>query len=145
MREQELKSIKRTLEGLIKRIDNVLDKENETPLKDMTPMQKGEYVVHGVCDFWEMSKEDFLKKNNSMGRRRQYAAALMRDYTTLTQREIAGLLGMKHSNSAFKSISVMDELLSDQSWGDGRARGIYESLIKYLELPPSKYYKYGKS
>jgi len=142
--ERELKSIRRSLDGIIERIDSILEEEKPS-FGGMTLTEQIDYIIDGVCDFWDIPRKELLKKNNIMARRRQYAIMLIRDYTAASQKEMANAVGLTQSNSAYKAIVSMEEKLSNQPWGDSRMRRIYESLIRYLELPPSKYYEYNQN
>jgi chromosomal replication initiation ATPase DnaA len=140
MKEAELRSIKRVLEGLVQRIDHALNDETATPFKEMTAKQQSDYIIDGVCDFWEIDRKELLKKNNGVAGRRRYAAALMRDYTDMTQDEMAKALGFENHSNLNTSLKRLDEKMSEESWGDSRMRAIYKNLIKYLNLPDSRYF-----
>ena len=142
--KRELKSIRRSLDGIIKRIDNILEEEKPLSINDMTLAEQLDYIVDGVCDFWGISRKELFKKSHTVAHRRKYAIMLMQDYTSATQKEMSDAVGLTQSNSAYKVITSMEEKLSNKPWGDSKMRHIYESLIQYLELPPSKYYDYGK-
>jgi chromosomal replication initiation ATPase DnaA len=140
MKEAELRSIKRVLEGLVQRIDHALEGKEQTPIKNMTVQQQSDYILDGVCDFWEISRKELLKKNNVTARRRRYAAALMRDYASMSQEDMASVLGYENHSNLNTSLKRLDEKMSEESWGDSRMRAIYKNLIKYLNLPDSRYF-----
>jgi chromosomal replication initiation ATPase DnaA len=140
MKEAELRSIKRVLEGLVQRIDHALNDETATPFKEMTAKQQSDYIIDGVCDFWEIDRKELLKKNNGVAGRRRYAAVLMRDYASMSQEDMASVLGYENHSNLNRALKRMDEKLSEESWGDSRMRAIYENLIKYLNLPDSRYF-----
>jgi len=141
MEEQELRNIKRELERLIKRIDNILSDEKRLPLAEMTPNQKIDFFINGVCAFWEMSRHDLFRQSNAMARRRHYTATLMKNYTPLTLAEIASALHYSNHSNISSAVSALRDKLSDEPWSDSRMKAVYRSLVEYLELPEKPLYR----
>jgi len=138
--KQDLLTIKRSLLKQIEKIDKLL--EDEKPAFEKLPQsEQVEYILYGVADFWDIGLKDLLKKTRVMASKRNYAAILLRDYTDLTNADIARELRYTNHSTAWTNIDKMDDKLSNKVYGDSRVRAIYENLIDYLELPPSKYYR----
>lgn len=138
--KQDLLIIKRALQKQIDRIDDLLDNKKPEFLK-LPPREKVEYLIKGVCDFWDMEEKDLFKKNNTIAQRRGYLAFLLRDYTEIGYEDMAKILHHANHSTTLTSLKNMDDKLSNKPYGDSRMRAIYENLIEYLELPPSKYYR----
>ena len=138
--KQDLLIIKRSLLKQVEKIDKLLEDERPA-FEKLTISEQVEYILNGVCDFWGIEMKELLKKNNRVAYRRSYAAVLLRDYTGLINADIARELKYSNHSTALSAINKMDDKLSNKVYGDSRVRAIYENLIDYLELPPSKYYR----
>lgn len=134
--KNELQILFNKISSLQKQVAKLMDKPNKPfnyhllPLKDRV-----EYIVDGVCRFYDIEREDLKKRSTVMIKRRHYAARLLRDYTPLNQMEIATILGYKNHSNVNINLQRMDEKMSSEPWGDSRMRAVYDSLIEFLALP----------
>ena len=99
MREQELKSIKRTLEKLVERIDESLKSNGGVSFDKMDRREQTDYVLDGLCDFWGIPRKALLNKSNAIANKRGYACVLLRDYVNMTRTETARVMGYTNHSS----------------------------------------------
>ena len=134
MKEQELKSIKRTLEKLIERIDESFKGNSEVSFNQMNKQEQTDYILDGLCDFWGIPRKALLNKSNAIANKRGYACVLLRDYINMTRTETARIMGYTNHSSVSTVLQKMDENLSSEPWGDSRMRAVYKNIKEYLNL-----------
>lgn len=140
MEKSELRIIKKQLERVIERIDSHLNEGNKN-VRDMSTQEQADYIIDGACAFWGIERKELLRRSTQIGLKRKYLCALFNEYTNIGREEMARLLHYREQSTTTKNIRDMEDRLSNKSWGDGRMRSIYDNLVDYLGLPPSKIYK----
>lgn len=136
----QLISLKKRLQKDIDTLDILLGTDGKSSwevFQNMNKWDQGQYIISGVCDFYEITKKDFLKKsaNALIVRRRQYALQIMNDYTELEQELMADLLGFHTHANANIALQNMADWLSPEAYGRAKMRAVYQSIVEYLGFP----------
>lgn len=136
-----LKSVQRSLRHIDKMIEGLKESPGENMFDKLTENQKAEYIIERVCSFYEIPREELLKKAQAgtLAQRRRYAGLFMRDHTMLEWRVIAEKLGFNNHSNAKLGVDRLRERVSNMAYGDGRQRAIYKSMAEYIGVNPVKY------
>lgn len=108
-------------------------------IKILTQPEKIEYILSRGCEYFGINRKDLNKKivgNNgksSLNRARKLFFPILREATSITDKEIGALLGYSTQNMHYlKRRSTED--LSENFYGDASLRNTYQELREYINI-----------
>ena len=131
-----LMQLRMNAENTIKTIDEIMgDAMDGTSFTRMTKAEKGEYILDGVCAFYDIDRASLLKKTNAttIVTRRKYVMQALTDYAHFTEHEIAKLIGY-NPQSIYYHLKDLRDKFSDSAFGDGKMQAVYHSILQYIKL-----------
>ena len=132
-----LLQIKRNAQNVIKHIEDVLAGiDDGSSFERMTHQEKADFILDGTCAFFNVTKQDLLKRTNNSTTisRKKYLIYLLHVYVHWVYQDISDYLGYVSHATAYKHIEDMKLRLSEGHFGDGVIRNTYASLIEYIGL-----------
>ena len=107
---------------------------------DLPRLKDGEisfdYIVTGVCDFYNISRDELRIKNRAkeIVRKRRMAIKLLNKYTKKSTTYIALNLGFKNHATVIHHLKSINDELSDNYYGYSDTKAEYRELVKFLRL-----------
>lgn len=138
--ERYIASIKRmrlNAERVVIDCDKILDKfAPKTTFENMLMEEKVNFIMDGVCSFFDITREDLIKKANIryLTMRKKYVIKLLYDYAKIDYGDIAELLDFANHSSVGTHYNDICNLTDNTPFADDRIRGKYESILTYLGL-----------
>ena len=132
----ELLKIKRNAENIIKAIEGVLDSSMDgSSFNRMSKTDKVEYIIDGVCAFYDIDRPTLLKKTSSgtVVNRRKYVTLLLFDYAHMDEGDIAVTMGYNRA-IPYHHLKDLNDKLSDTVFGEHRMKATYKSIREYLKI-----------
>jgi chromosomal replication initiation ATPase DnaA len=138
----ELRLIRSSLADAVKKIDRIIatDKVKSMP-KKVLQYQEVDSVINGICSYYGITRKELQGRGRKPERvaRKKIAIKVLSIYTRATHEKIASELGFKSSISGKSSLVChhlkdINNLLSNEVYGDKEVKKQYTELIKHLGL-----------
>ena len=107
---------------------------------DLPKAKNGEvsfdYIVNGVCDFYNISRDELRIRNRAkeIVRKRKMVIKLLNRYTKKSTTFIALHLGFRNHATVIYHLKAINDELSDNFYGYSDTKKEYRELVKFLRL-----------
>lgn len=111
--------------------------DNDVSKRVMTQPQKVDYILTKSAEYFGVDKKDFEvngKNNSRIWNKKKYVALIIHDNTTCNNEEMANLLGYSGASNISYLLRTAKDEISDKSYGNLKAKMIYNELLSYLNL-----------
>lgn len=104
----------------------------------MTQTEKVEYILDRGCEFLGLTRSDLLeggiKGRDLKWKRKRYLIPILTDYTILSPKEVAGILGYTQPTTCLIARETIKREISGELYGSKKIKLVYDELLTYLNL-----------
>ena len=103
----------------------------------MTQVEKVDYIMKKSCTYLGVTPDELKPRSRPksellMGRR--FIIKTLADHTTLSFDTVANLLGYKGHSNILYHFNVINDDLSDKTYGSDKIKRLYKEYLDYLNL-----------
>lgn len=103
----------------------------------MTQPEKVEYIISGCCDYFGITKDDIARNTGSRSSiwdKKRFIVYLLFNHTPCNTTDITKYLGYKSRRNVSYHIKMLEDELSENTYGNNKTKMIYNELLSYLNL-----------